>query len=145
MTTISALAEGVAQQFEPLTLAELDAQAALDRRFDNKYIVSGENLQVLTRHLGCTHRVLEIDGRRLFEYRSVYFDSDSLLTYRSHIQGRRRRFKCRSRHYVDTDVHTFEVKLKGRRGMTVKRRIPTTSATFGTISSDAAGCVRRTG
>src|SRR5699024_11159671 len=37
-------------------------------------------------------------------------------------QGRRRRYKVRSRTYVDTDLCMFEIKTKGLRGATVKHR-----------------------
>ena len=42
----------------------------------------------------------------------TYFDTADLVTYREHVQGRRRRFKCRSREYVDSGLRAFEVKLK---------------------------------
>ncbi len=38
------------------------------------------------------------------------------------MQQRRRRYKCRSREYVDSGLRMFEVKLKGPRGRTVKYR-----------------------
>ena len=71
--------------------------------------------------------MLEISGIRSFRYESVYFDSPDLLTYRSHVQGRRKRFKVRSRSYMDTGECMFELKLKNRVGTTVKSRIPTSS------------------
>ena len=72
---------------------------------------------------GSTHRVLEIDGRRVFGYRSTYFDTPDLRLFRDHVQRRRRRYKCRTREY-DSGVRMFEVKLKGARGRTVKYRMP---------------------
>ncbi|GAB3999808.1 hypothetical protein GCM10029992_29670 [Glycomyces albus] len=47
-----------------------------------------------------------------------------LLTYRQHRQGRRRRFKIRTRTYTDSGDCAFEIKLKGRRSETVKERLP---------------------
>ena len=67
--------------------------------------------------------MLEIAGRRAFAYDTVYFDTGDLLTARAHVQRRRRRFKCRSRLYVDTEACAFELKTKGARGGTVKHRI----------------------
>ena len=58
--------------------------------------------------------MLEIDGRRAFAYRTTYFDTAELRVFRDHVQQRRRRYKCRSREYVDSGLCTFEVKLKGR-------------------------------
>jgi VTC domain-containing protein len=67
---------------------------------------------------------LEIDGRRLFGYESVYFDTPDLSAYRAHLQGRRKRYKLRTRTYLDSGGCMFEVKLKGPRASTVKMRMP---------------------
>jgi hypothetical protein len=67
--------------------------------------------------------VREIGGLRAFGYRTTYLDTPELLTYREHLQGRRRRFKCRTREYADSGLRAFEVELKGLRGRTVKRRL----------------------
>ena len=110
------------EPFEPIGLEEVCATAALDDRMDVKYIVSAAELGELARRLLPTHRVLEIDGLREFAYRTTYFDTADLVTYREHVQGRRRRFKVRSREYVDSGLRAFEVKLKERSGRTVKHR-----------------------
>lgn len=110
--------------FAPLTLAELDARAELRQRVDSKYVVPFESLGLLLQQLAGSYAVLEIDRNRQFTYRTTYFDSPSLTTYRAHVQQRRRRFKCRSRQYVESGLNFFEVKLKGRRGETVKERLP---------------------
>ena len=110
------------EPFEPVGLDEVSATAALDDRVDVKYIVSRAQLGELARRLLPTHRVLEIDGLREFGYRSTYFDTADLMTYREHVQGRRRRFKVRSREYVDSGLRSFELKLKEGYGRTVKHR-----------------------
>lgn len=107
----------------PVSLEDLNARAALQRRVDRKYVVSGPDLDTLIAAVPADTAVLEIDGMRLFRYRTMYFDSPDLLTYRAHVQGRRRRFKCRSRLYLNSNLHMLEVKLKGRRGETVKERL----------------------
>jgi hypothetical protein len=120
MTTQACL-EAV-RTFDAMPLAELNARAELQQRVDRKYIVSSAALQRLLEGLSGTHATLEIDGLRSFTYRSVYYDSPSLDSYRANVQQRRRRFKCRTRHYLDTGIHAFEVKLKGFRGETIKKR-----------------------
>jgi hypothetical protein len=110
------------EPFEPVGLEEVSATAALDDRVDVKYIVSRAKLGELAQRLLATHRVLEIDGLRGFGYRSTYFDTADLMTYREHVQGRRRRFKVRSREYVDSGLRAFELKLKEGCGRTVKHR-----------------------
>lgn len=113
----------LAERFEPVALDELLAGAELSDRTDVKYVVPVAALAALADALRGSHRVLEHGGRRVFGYETTYFDTPDLRAYREHLQQRRRRFKCRSRDYVDGDLCVFEVKLAGARGRTVKRRI----------------------
>jgi hypothetical protein len=114
----------IAEAFAPIGLEQLDAGAALRDRVDAKYVIPLAAFAALADRLVATHRALEIDGRRAFAYRSTYFDTPDLDAYRTHMQGRRRRYKCRSREYCDSGAFAFEVKLKGLRGRTVKHRMP---------------------
>lgn len=113
----------IAEAFAPVGLEQLDADAALRDRVDAKYVIPLAAFASLAERLLATHAVLEIDGRRAFAYRSTYFDTPDLGAYRAHVQGRRRRYKCRSREYCDSGAFAFEVKLKGLRGRTVKHRM----------------------
>ncbi len=106
----------------PVTLAELEERARLTSRHDHKYLATWDQAHRLLAALTEDHGALEIDGRRSFTYDTVYFDSTDLMTYRAHVQDRRRRFKVRVRSYVDADQHVLELKLKGRRGETIKHR-----------------------
>lgn len=108
----------------PIGLDELQRTAALRTRVDRKYVVGWETLALVLAAMAGTHRSLQIDGQRTFRYESVYFDSPELAAFRAHMQQRRRRYKVRSRHYVDSGLQTFEVKLKGRRGETIKHQLP---------------------
>ena len=106
------------------SLAEVIERSALQARIDHKYLVPLERFAELAARLPDTYAVLEIDQLRGFAYESVYFDTPDLLTYRQHLQGRRRRYKVRTRAYLDSGDCMFEVKLKGRREQTVKARLP---------------------
>ena len=106
----------------PVSLPDLVARAGLQTRVDTKFIVYPAVLDHLVGALAAELRVLEIDGLRQFRYDSTYFDTPAWRTYRDHVQGRRRRFKARTRHYVDSDVCMFEVKLEGTAGSTEKLR-----------------------
>jgi hypothetical protein len=106
-----------------IALDDLVESADLQTRVDRKYMVPAKTFRLLTAELGSTFRVLEIDGQRTFDYESVYFDTPDLLTYRAHLQRRRRRFKSRTRTYLDSGLCMFEVKTVGHRGNTVKDRI----------------------
>jgi hypothetical protein len=105
-----------------IDLPTLDAGAALLTRVDRKYVVPVAVFERLVSTLDDSWTALEIDGQRLFGYSSVYFDTDDFVTYRAHLQGRRRRYKIRVRRYVDSDDCMLEVKRKGLRGLTVKER-----------------------
>ncbi len=107
-----------AELLGPIGLGEVAASpAALLERVDCKYIVPVETAERLARRLRDTHRLLTIGGRSSFRYRTVYYDTPDLASFREHLQGRRRRFKCRSRVCADSGEHWFEVKLKGPRAV----------------------------
>ncbi|GIG86580.1 polyphosphate polymerase domain-containing protein [Plantactinospora endophytica] len=108
----------------PIGLAELTERAALQTRVDRKYVLPiGEARAVVTQVRPDT-LALEIDGRRSFGYRSTYFDTPDLTSYLLTAQRRRRRFKVRTRTYLDSAECWLEVKTQGPRGSTVKDRLP---------------------
>lgn len=108
---------------EAIDLEELVERAALQTRVDRKYLVPLDTLDGVISRLEGRLRVLDIDGRRGFGYRSVYFDTPELDAFFGAAHARRRRFKIRSRHYVDSDECYLEVKTRGARSATVKERI----------------------
>jgi hypothetical protein len=130
------------ERFGPTSLRDLDRHAALQVRVDRKYIVSYETLERLLAELADDYLALEIDGERLQQYDSVYFDTPELTGYRHHMQGRRKRFKCRTRLYGET-VCFFDVKLKGRRGETVKSRLSLSPWAHGSLTSEATAFLKR--
>ncbi|AVL54834.1 VTC domain-containing protein [Roseobacter denitrificans] len=93
-------------------------------RLDNKYVVPLSVLESLAPVLGDHFDILEIDGTRRFAYRTQYFDTPDMTSFRHHVQGRRRRSKLRTRHYLSADICFVEVKLKSLRKVTVKKRLP---------------------
>ncbi|MFD7023696.1 polyphosphate polymerase domain-containing protein [Promicromonospora sukumoe] len=107
----------------PVTLDELNDAAALQTRRDRKYVLTPDELDDLLTALPPA-RVLEIDGSRSFAYDSTYFDTPELDAYRLAATRRRRRFKVRTRTYVDTGSCFVEVKTRAGRGTTVKERQP---------------------
>jgi hypothetical protein len=128
---------GCVAELDAVSLPELVAHAGLQTRVDTKFIVYPSVLTALVRHLGDEVRVLEIDGLRQFRYASTYFDTEQWRTYRDHVQGRRLRFKARTRHYVDSDLCMFEVKLEGVRGSTEKLRTPHAAERSHTLTPSA--------
>lgn len=124
-------------------LDEVNGRAALLNRAEHKYPTSSTVAMAALERLRDSFDVLEIGDRAVFTYETVYFDTDSLRAYRQHVQGKRRRFKIRSRLYVESDLYFFEVKLKGERGRTIKHRMPYDADRHGTVGPDAAEFARQ--
>lgn len=108
-------------QFSAISLEETNQSAQMLNRIDNKYIVDKRALLSLLDQMKSRFRILSIAERRIFSYRSCYFDDDARC-FREHQQGRRKRFKVRTRLYVESNKAYFEVKIKGKRSQTQKSR-----------------------
>jgi hypothetical protein len=106
-----------------IDLTGLRAVADLQTRFDTKYVVRADVLARIARVLDGRMMVLEVGGRRVVGYRTAYFDTPDLTTYRMHVQRRRRRYKIRTRTYVGQDGAMLEVKTKDKAGRTIKHRV----------------------
>ena len=105
------------------TLAELNRAAGLLTRMDRKYLVPLKSAQDLVDGLAPHAQVLAIDEQRRFFYASTYFDTPELDAFMLTARKRRRRFKVRTRTYLDSGLCFLEVKTCGARGTTVKRRM----------------------
>ncbi len=105
-------------------LDELTASAGLMTRTDRKYVLTAHEARDLLAALAPSARVLEINDERDFGYESTYFDTADLAAFRQAATRRRRRFKVRTRRYVDTGACFVEVKTRAARGVTVKERLP---------------------
>lgn len=116
------LGRGLAR-FDPISIDGLDERAALLRRVDRKYVVGRQGLVELVERLREGHLLLSIDGRRTFDYRSVYFDTPDRRCFVDHVADRTPRFKARTRLYRDTGTCVFEVKLKRSDGEMDKRQV----------------------
>lgn len=112
----------------PISLEATTAGAETITRVDRKYVIAEPLLTAMLASLAshgdtaeASPSVLEIDGRRTFTYRSVYFDTGDLALHHAAATGRRRRYKVRTRTY-DTGLVMLEVKTKDGRGRTIKHR-----------------------
>ena len=114
---------GTVDALEPISLADLDAIAALQVRNDRKYVVNDTIVDHMLCELAGGLQILQIDGLRAFNYRSVYFDTSNFDLHHAAAGGRRRRFKVRTRTYEDSAKVMLEVKTKDGRGRTVKERL----------------------
>ncbi|WP_026931642.1 polyphosphate polymerase domain-containing protein [Glycomyces tenuis] len=102
-------------------LGELLEAAELQVRVDRKYLVARDDLGGLLEDPGGELAVLEIDRCRRFAYESVYFDTPQLPSFLGTARSRRRRFKVRTRTYLDSGACMLEIKTRSG-AVTVKRR-----------------------
>ncbi|MCS5736267.1 polyphosphate polymerase domain-containing protein [Herbiconiux daphne] len=121
--------------FAPIGLEELVERASLQTRVDRKYVVPVAALDGILADIAASGetggaapessaaRVLELGGIRDFRYESVYFDTPDLRSFWMAAHARRRRFKMRTRSYVDSATAYLEVKTRGARSATVKDRL----------------------
>jgi hypothetical protein len=129
---------------EPLDgigLDELVAEAALLTRVDRKYVVPRAALPALLASVPTSTRVLEIAGQRAFGYRSTYLDTDDLASFHLAGRRRRRRFKVRTRAYLDSGSSWLEVKTRTARDTTLKTRIEHPEVSHGRLGATGAAFV----
>jgi hypothetical protein len=110
-----------ANEMAPISLAEINALALLDR-LDVKFILHAHQLAQIMERVRDKYRVLEINGVRPGRYLTRYFDTPDFAMYQSHHNGLRVRHKVRWRWYIDSEVIYLEVKEKTNRERTVKTR-----------------------
>ena len=111
-------------------------------RLDNKYVIRQAVLRDAIEALSQDFDILEIDGKREFTYETCYFDDADLSSYFDHHQGRRQRCKVRVRKYSDEQTCFIEVKLKDKRGMTVKKRLDHPLDGYGALDERAMAHIR---
>ena len=116
---------------DAIGLDELNKRAAMLTRVDRKYALDATQASAILSRLPEETRVLQIAGQVSQGYASTYYDTPDMDSYMLTALKRRRRFKVRARTYLSTGASFLEVKTRGPRGVTVKKRMP--------ISWDEAG------
>lgn len=114
----------LADQFAPISLAEMDGVSLLDR-LDTKFLMTTGQLRDVLAELRQDYWMLDVEGIRLNHYRTLYFDTPSFGLYHAHVNRRPERYKVRSREYIDSELAFFEVKHRTRKDRTIKDRIRT--------------------
>ena len=107
--------------FASISLEEMNGVSLL-KRVDTKFLTTSSELSELLPYLYSDYQILEIDGNRLMNYSTLYFDTQDLRCYKEHHNGKAKRHKVRIRKYVESDICFFEVKEKQNSGMTNKVR-----------------------
>jgi len=112
------------ERLPAIGLEDLASQAALLKRTDRKYLLNRALTAELVEYLcSIQAEVLSIGGAREFGYLSDYFDTPDFALYRAAATKRRRRFKVRSRVYLDAGLRFVELKTRSGRGQNVKDRL----------------------
>ena len=110
------------QQLAPISLAAM-GDVALLRRADTKMLLAEDKLRCVLSEISDDYKVLEIEGRRLHRYQTVYFDTPDYSLYHQHQNGQRSRYKVRIRSYIDSGLYFLEVKQKTNQDLTLKKRL----------------------
>ena len=113
---------GIINDFEPIHLDEMD-RVRLMSRMDTKYVFSISKLPGILNEVVAAYLMLEIEGEREQDYKTIYFDTSGYNMYTSHHNGKLNRYKVRIREYASTGDKFFEVKLKNNKKKTIKKRI----------------------
>jgi hypothetical protein len=130
---VSRLKETISN-FDEISLEQLKQTRRLFSRIDTKYVTDLSTLFHLLSQIQDSYDILGIDGKHIFLYDTIYLDTSDYYFYKQHIDGTSMRTKVRTRHYVDTDLAYFEVKLKSRNNKkTHKYRIKIPTHTHGDI------------
>ena len=122
-------------RFNPTYLKGMD-EIKLLRRYDTKFVFCREKLPAVFDFLSGFYNVLEIDNKRIFQYESMYYDTDDYYFYRQHHNKKYNRYKIRCRKYVDSNQCYFEIKQKNNKRKTIKSRLLINADHFFTELSD---------
>lgn len=131
----------IIHRMAPIELSRMDS-IRLMNRVDTKYLTDAGTLDdVLTKAAGRGYMVLEMSGRRIQDYRTMYYDTPSLQMYLDHHNGRLVRQKLRTRCYGTTGRTFLELKSKDNHGRTRKGRVEIDPRLYGApslVSDDTA-------
>jgi hypothetical protein len=112
----------ILNDFEPISLLEMDSVKLMNRT-DTKYTFNRIQFDAVLHEIIKDYRILEIDGKRISRYKTLYFDTENYDLYTKHHNGELNRFKIRHRSYLESNIGFLEVKFKSNKGRTVKDRI----------------------
>lgn len=114
--------KSILEKFQSVSLEEASGVKLMNRA-DQKYWFHYSHLEHLISHLAPLYNVLEVNGKRMIGYQTVYFETDDNLMYLHHHNGFRDRYKVRRRKYETSECGFFEIKRKTNKQRTIKKRI----------------------
>jgi hypothetical protein len=101
---------------------ELSTEFTLQTRTDRKYLISKSLLEDILQLSKANFSVVGDSGKLVSKYESVYFDTPDLELHKLAAVGRRRRFKLRTRTYIESESSFLELKVRNSRCQTNKIR-----------------------
>lgn len=115
--------------FQPIDLKEMESVKLMNRT-DTKFIFNIGHFPRVMEEVLPYYRVLEVEGKRISRYETLYYDTLNFELYNKHHQGKLNRYKIRHRTYVESNIGFLEVKFKNNKGRTIKTRIPQKDVPF---------------
>lgn len=112
----------ILSKFDSLTLSQIEGAKLMDR-IDRKYWFHISNLEEILEKIIPYYNILEINGQRVTDYETTYFDTTNDLLYKLHHNEKLNRYKIRRRKYISTGIDFLEIKLKSNKQRTIKKRI----------------------
>lgn len=107
---------------QPISLDEMSGIKLMNRT-DTKFVTNKAKLAQLLELTQGQYFAQQIEGTRIANYRTTYWDTPWHRFFLEHHNGRAPRQKIRVRTYMDSDMTFLEVKTKNNHGRTKKKRI----------------------
>ncbi len=114
----------IISKFTSVSLGEIE-EVKLMSRIDRKYWFHISKLASLLGGALENYNILEINGQRIMEYQTTYFDTPDNTMYLKHHNRKMNRYKIRQRRYLSTNGNILEIKFKTNKKRTIKQRIAT--------------------
>ena len=112
----------IISDFTTISLDDMDGVKLMSRT-DTKFAFKLCKLPLLLKKLIPFYRILDIKGKLIHDYKSLYYDTDDRRFFIDHHNQRVNRNKVRFREYVGSGLTFLEVKLKNNKKRTIKKRM----------------------
>tara|TARA_B100000902_G_scaffold208105_2_gene198117 strand:+ start:19104 stop:19850 length:747 start_codon:yes stop_codon:yes gene_type:complete len=112
----------IVSNFDCISLSQMD-NVKLMNRTDTKFAFAYNKLAMLLEKMQPYYRILDINGKLIHDYKSLYYDTKERKFYIDHHNQRVNRNKIRFREYVGSNLTFLEIKLKNNKGRTIKKRM----------------------
>lgn len=130
-------------KFAPINLEQMD-EVSFFKRTDTKYVFHQKYLIELLKEMPDYYRLLKINESGIQTYSTTYYDTLKFDMYHQHHNGLRKRYKVRTRNYLNSNQLFLEVKVKNNKGITSKKRIELENPNLFQLQEDSNFLKKRT-